>query len=201
ADEFPQDVRELQALLEPAQPGQALVAMPGEGTRVPLWILGSSLFGAQLAAAYGLPFAFASHFAPDAMTEALSIYRARFKPSVQLERPYAMLGLNVLAAPTDAQARWHFTSMQQAFANLARGRPGPFPPPVDDIEQVWSPAEKLQASHMLRHAIVGAPETVRAGIERFAAATGADELMITTSAYDQRARLDSYEILADVVRK
>jgi luciferase family oxidoreductase group 1 len=200
ADEFPQDVRELQALLEPARPGQALVATPGAGTRVPLWILGSSLFGAQLAAAFGLPFAFASHFAPDAMTDALAIYRARFQPSTQLERPYAMLGLNVLAAPTDAAAKRHFSSMQQAFANLVRGNPGPFPAPCDDIETVWSPQEKQQASHMLRHAIVGDPSTVREGIIRFAAATAADELMITTSAYDHAARLESYEILADVAR-
>ncbi len=198
ADEFPQDVQELQALLGAPQPGQALVATPGAGSEVPLWILGSSLFGAQLAAALGLPFAFASHFAPDAMDDALAIYRARFRPSPQLERPHAMLGLNVVVAPTDAQARRIFTTVQQAFAALSRGQPAPFAPPVDDIDALWDPVAKAQASHMLRHAIVGAPATVRAGIERFVAATAADELMIVTSTYHQRDRLQSYAMLAEL---
>jgi luciferase family oxidoreductase group 1 len=201
ADEFPQDVQELQALLGTPREGQAIVAVPGAGSHVPLWILGSSLFGAQLAAMLGLPFAFASHFAPDAMTDALAIYRSRFRPSAQLEQPYAMLGLNVLVAPTDAEAKRSFTTVQQAFARLTRGQPAPFAPPVDDIDAVWDPVAKAQASHMLRHAIVGAPQTVREGLERFTKQTRADELMIVTTTYAQRDRLQSYELLADLAMR
>jgi luciferase family oxidoreductase group 1 len=198
ADEFPQDVQELQAFLAPVQPGQTLQAVPGGGLAIPLWILGSSTVGAQLAAALGLPYAFASHFAPDALAEALAVYRAQFQPSRQLDRPYVMAGVNVVAAATDAEGRRLFTTAQQAFANLVRGRPGPQQPPVDDIDEYWSPPEKVQASRMLKYAIVGAPETVREGVRRFAAATEVDELMVVTNVYDHAARVRSYEILAEV---
>ncbi len=198
ADAFPEDVQELQAFLAAPRPGQALVAVPGAGSEVPLWILGSSLFGAQLAASLGLPFAFASHFAPDAMTDAIGIYRARFRPSTQLDRPYVMLGLNVLVAATDATARRSFTTVQQAFAALSRGMPAPFAPPVDDIETIWDGPARQQASHMLRHAMVGSAATVRDGIERFVGATGADELMVVTTTYAQADRLESYTRLAEL---
>lgn len=198
ADEFPQDVLELQALLAPPQPGQGVRAVPGAGTEVPLWILGSSTFGAQLAAMLGLPYAFASHFAPDALMQALSVYRARFKPSKQLGRPHAMVGVNVVAADTDAEARRLFTSIQQSFANMFRGTRGLLQPPIDDIETYWSPAEKAQASRMLACSFVGSRETIRADLEQFIARTGADELMVACAVFDHAARKRSYEILAEV---
>ncbi|MFN8635604.1 MAG: LLM class flavin-dependent oxidoreductase [Chloroflexota bacterium] len=200
ADRFPQDVVELQALLSPVEPGQTVQAFPGAGTNVPLWILGSSLFGSQLAAILGLPYAFASHFAPDALVDALQIYRERFKPSAQLESSYAMAGLPVIAAETDEEARYLFTSAQQSFTNLRRGQPGPLPPPVDDIDQFWSPMEKLNASRMQRFAVVGSPETVRNGLEQFLELTGADELMTVSAIYDHAARVRSVEITAEVGR-
>jgi luciferase family oxidoreductase group 1 len=200
AEEFPQDVQELQAFLAPAQPGQVIQAVPGAGLNVPVWILGSSTFGAQLAAHLGLPYAFASHFAPDALMEALSIYRALFQPSSQLEKPYTMIGVNVVAADTDEEARYLFTTVQQAFTNLARGRPGPQQPPIEDIEQYWSPSEKLRASHMLKYAVVGGPEAAGNGLRRLAAATQADELMVVSNIYDHDKRVRSYEIVADVAR-
>ncbi|HET7046140.1 MAG TPA: LLM class flavin-dependent oxidoreductase [Gaiellaceae bacterium] len=196
SDTFPQDVLELQALLADPQPGQAVRAIPGAGSHVPLWILGSSLFGAQLAAALGLPYAFASHFAPDALLPALEIYRERFQPSEQLQQPYAMVAANVIAADDDAEARRLFTSVQQSFANMLRGRRGPLPPPVDDIELHWTPEVKLRASQMLSRSFVGAPETVRSGLERFAEETAADELIVATAIHDHAARLRSYELLA-----
>src|SRR3954449_3853365 len=198
AESFPYDVQELQALLGPTQPGQAIQAVPGAGTQVPIWMLGSSLFGAQLAGILGLPYAFASHFAPDALLDALKTYRERFQPSAQLDRAYAMAGVHVVAADPDAEARRLFSSVQQSFTNLRRGQPGQLPPPVEDIEQFWSPGEKLQASHLLRYAIVGSPSTVREGIERFAAQTGVDELMIVTTVFDHAARRRSLEIVAEV---
>jgi luciferase family oxidoreductase group 1 len=198
ADTFPEDVQELQALLAPARPGQAVQAVPGAGTEVPLWILGSSLYGAQLAAALGLPYAFASHFAPELLDEALTLYRRLFKPSARLAQPYAMVGVNVIAAETDAQASRLFTSHQQSFANLRRGRPGPQQPPIDDIDTYWSPAEKEMASRMLACSIVGSRETVRHELERFVAWTRADELMVVSAIYEPPARRRSYEILAEV---
>ena len=198
ADTFPEDVQELQALFAPAQPGQAVQAVPGAGVDVPLWILGSSTYGAQLAAHLGLPYAFASHFAPDLLDEALTLYRRLFKPSAQLAKPHAMAGVNVVAAETDAEAKRLFTSHQQSFANLRRGRPGPQQPPIDDIDAYWSPAEKAMAENMLACSIVGSPETVRFGLERFAKYTGADELMVVSAIFDAKARQRSYEILADV---
>jgi luciferase family oxidoreductase group 1 len=198
ADNFPQDVVELQALLGPLQDGQRVQAVPGTDSNIPLWILGSSLFGAQLAGILGLPYAFASHFAPAALMEALKIYRATFKPSRQLDKPYAMVGANIVAADTDAEAKRLFTSVQQSFANLVRGTRGLLPPPIDDIESYWTPAEKAQASGMLSFAIVGSPDTVRAGILKVLQDTGADEIMIVTAIYEHAARLRSYEILAEV---
>jgi luciferase family oxidoreductase group 1 len=200
ANDFPRDVQELQLLLGAVEQGQYVQAVPGAGTNVPIWILGSSTFGAQLAAILGLPYAFASHFAPDALLDALDLYRERFKPSDQLERPYAMVGLQVVAAETDAEAKRLFTTQQQSFVNLHRGRPGPQQPPIDDIETYWSPTEKLQASHMLQYAVVGSPETVRNGIERILAETQADELMVVSAIYDHAARVRSYEILAEVAQ-
>ncbi len=198
ADSFPREVRELQALLAPVRPGQLVQAVPGGGLEVPLWILGSSLFGAQLAAAFGLPYAFASHFAPDFLMDALAVYRNDFQPSAQLSRPHAMVGVNVIAADTDAEAQRLFTTVQQGFTNLLRGRPGPFQPPIDDIEAYWTPVEKAQAARMLRYSIVGSPATVGANLERLTAATRADELMVVAHIYDHAARLRSYEILAEV---
>jgi len=196
AEEFPQDVLELQALLGPLQPGQIVQAVPGTDTNVPLWILGSSLFGAQLAALLGLPYAFASHFAPDELMPALEVYRARFKPSRQLDRPYAMVGVNVIAADGDDEAIRLFTSAQQRTTNMLRGTRGRLPPPIDDIDQYWSPLEKLHASRMLACSFVGAPATVRESLTRFVAETKADELMVNAAIYDHAARLRSYELLA-----
>jgi luciferase family oxidoreductase group 1 len=196
ADSFPQDVLELQAFLGPPQPGQAVQAVPGTGSNVPLWILGSSLYGAQLAAALGLPYAFASHFAPDDLMQALAVYRANFRPSVQLAAPYAMVGANVIAADTDAEARRLFTSAQQAFTNLFRGTRGKLLPPIDDIESYWTPVEKAQASRMLACSFVGSAATVRAGLTQFLADTGADEVIVAAAIYDHTARLRSYEMLA-----
>jgi luciferase family oxidoreductase group 1 len=196
ADTFPQDVAELQALLGPVQPGQRVQAVPGGGTNVPLWILGSSLFGAQVAAHFGLPYAFASHFAPDALMQALQVYRARFRPSAQLAEPHAMVGVNVIAAETDAEARRLFTSVQQSFTNMFRGTRGKLAPPIENIETYWSPAEKAQASAMLACSFVGSAGTVRRELAAFVAETGADELMVAGAIYDHTARLRSYEILA-----
>jgi len=196
AERFPQDVLELQAFLGAIQPGQRVQAVPGTDTNVPIWILGSSLFGAQLAAALGLPYAFAAHFAPGLLDEALRIYRAQFKPSAKLEHPYVMVGVPGIAADSDNEARRLFTSSQQAFANIVRGTRGKLRPPIDDIETYWTPAEKVQAQSMLSCAIVGSAKTVRAGIDRFLERTEADELMISSAFYDHSARLHSYEIFA-----
>jgi luciferase family oxidoreductase group 1 len=198
ADTFPQDVLELQAFFGPLQEGQLVQAVPGTGLNVPLWILGSSLFGAQLAAELGLPFAFASHFLPDALLPALQIYRSRFKPSSQLARPYAMAGVNVIAADTDAEAGRLFTSVQQSFSNIFRGTRGRLPPPIDDIETYWTPEEKAQASAMLACSFAGSPDTVRQGLASFVDRTGVDEIIVASAIYDHKARLRSYEIVADI---
>jgi luciferase family oxidoreductase group 1 len=198
ADNFPQDVVELQAYFRPAEPGQAVQAVPGAGLKVPIWLLGSSLFSAQLAAVLGLPFAFASHFAPDHLGDALQVYRSRFRPSEQLDRPYVMLGVNVFAAATDTEARRHFTSLQQAFVNLRRGTPGQLPPPVDSTHGLWSAMEQAGLEHSLRYAVVGSPETVQRGLAGFIADTRADEIMVTTQMFDHAARLRSFEIVAAV---
>ena len=197
-DEFPQDVLELMSYLAPAQAGQRVVAYPGVGTQVPIWILGSSLFGAQVAAALGLPFAFASHFAPAMMMQALEIYRARFQPSQQLNRPYVMLGFNVFAADSDAQARFLSTSMQQAFVNLRSGRPTQLPPPLEGFDEQLAPPAKAMLAEVLSCTAVGSPQTVRSSLAAFIARTKADELMITSQMFDHQARLHSYEITAEV---
>jgi luciferase family oxidoreductase group 1 len=201
ADDFPQDVVELQKLLAPAEAGQALRAVPGAGTEVPIWILGSSTFGAQLAAQLGLPYAFASHFAPDALLSALDVYRREFKPSKQLDQPYAMAGVNVVAAESDDEARRLFTTVQQSFTNLVRGAGGKLQPPIDNIDDYWTPVEKQYASQMLRYSIAGSAETVQQGLQDFVALTKADELMVVTHIYDHAARLRSYAIVAEVLRK
>ena len=198
ADTFPQDVLELQALLGPLQPGQVVQAVPGTDTNVPLWILGSSLFGAQLAALLGLPYGFASHFAPDALMQAIAVYRSRFEPSAQLAKPYVMTGVNVITADTDAEARRLFTSVQQTFTNMFRGTRGKLPPPIDDIETYWSPMEKVQASSMLACSFVGGPETVKRDLQAFIDRAKADELMVAAAIYDHGARVHSYEILAEI---
>lgn len=196
SDNFPQDVLELQAYFAPAAADQRLQAVPAAGTQVPLWILGSSTYGAQLAAALGLPYAFASHFAPDALMAALDVYRSTFQPSEQLDKPYAMIGVNVIAADTDAEARRLATTQQMSFAGILRGARGLSQPPIDDIETYWSPAEKAQASSMLAHSIYGAPETVRQGIADLVARTGADELMVVADVFDHDARKHSLAITA-----
>ena len=197
-DQVPQDVLELQALLAPAQPDQAIVAVPGAGSQVPLWILGSSLYGAQLAAALGLPYAFASHFAPDALDAALAAYRDGFRPSAQLDRPYAMAGINVFAADTDREAQRLFTSAQQQFTNMVRNRRGKLQPPLDDIESYWTPPEKAHVCGMLKYSFVGSPSSVRRGMEEFVERTGVDELMVVSAIFDHPARLRSYHLLADM---
>ncbi len=198
-DTFPQDVVELQSYFAPAQPGQLVQAVPAAGTEVPLWILGSSTFGAQLAAELGLPFAFASHFAPELLLPALQIYRSRFKPSRQLDRPYAMAGINIVAADTDGAARRLATTQQMSFTNMVRGKRGLSPPPIDDIETYWSPMEKAQAMRMLARSVIGAPATVAAGVASFVAETGIDELMIVSDIYDHAQRLRSLELTASAL--
>jgi len=197
-ENFPRDVMELQTYLAPVQPGQTVRAVPGAGLRVPIWLLGSSLFSAQLAAELGLPFAFASHFAPDHLLDALAVYRSRFKPSEALAAPYAIAAAGFFAADTDADARWLFTSAQQQFTNLRRGRPGPLPPPVDSMDRLWTPVERTGVERALSCAIVGSPETVGRGLDDFIARTHADEVMITAQIYDHAARLHSFEIAARV---
>ncbi|MDB5635040.1 MAG: alkane 1-monooxygenase [Tardiphaga sp.] len=196
SDNFPQDVLELQAFFAPAGPNQNVQAVPAAGTDVPLWILGSSTYGAQLAAALGLPYAFASHFAPEQLLQALAIYRERFEPSEQLAKPHAMVGVNIIAADTDKEAKRLATTQQMSFTNMFRGTRGLSQPPIDDIETYWSPAEKAQAMRMLARSIVGSPETVRAGLAALTAETGADELMVVSDVYDHAARLHSYELIA-----
>ena len=170
--------------------------MPGAGLQVPIWLLGSSLFTAQLAAALGLPFAFASHFAPDHLMSALQLYRRQFRPSPALAQPYAMVGLSVIAADSDGEAQRLFTSLQQQFVNLRRGHPGPLNPPVDSLEGFWSPAEKAGVDHALAYAVVGSPDTVRRGLKAIIDRTGADELIVTAQIYDHAARLRSFELAA-----
>jgi luciferase family oxidoreductase group 1 len=197
ADRFPQDVLELQAYFEPAEQGQAVQAVPGAGLRVPVWILGSSLFGARVAAMLGLPYAFASHFAPTALLQAIEDYRSSFKPSRQLDHPYAAAGVNVVVADTDAEARRLFTSVQQQFTNLVRGTPGQLPAPIDDINTYWSQAEKEHVSAMLKYSFVGSSETVQSELNQFVEQTGVDEVIVVSAIYDHAARLRSYEMLAE----
>jgi luciferase family oxidoreductase group 1 len=201
ADSFPEDVVELQAYFRAAPSQavrQAVRAVPGSGLDLPIWILGSSLFGAGLAAHLGLPYAFASHFAPDALDAALELYRRTFRPSASLEKPYVMLGLNVFAAETDREAERLRTSLEQAFVALRRGAPVPLPPPVDSMEGLWSAVEKSQLDRVFACSVAGSPATVRRGIEAFVRRNEPDELMVTGQIFDHAARLRSFEIAADI---
>jgi luciferase family oxidoreductase group 1 len=196
ADSFPRDVAELMAYFEPAKPGQLVQAVPGAGLDVPIWILGSSLFGAHFAANMGLPFAFASHFAPAMMMEAVDIYRSQFRPSARLERPYVMLGLNVFAADTEEDAHRSFTSLQQAFVNLRRGRPTQLQPPDDQFDAQITPLERSMLESALGATLLGTPAQIETGLRTFIDYTGADEIMVASQIYDFNARLRSYEIVA-----
>ena len=196
AEHFPQDVLELQAFLGPRAPGQRIEAVPGSGTEVPLYILGSSLFGAQLAAGLGLPFGFASHFAPVQLDAASAIYRARFQPSATLAAPHLIVGVNAIAADTDAAARRLATSQQMSFTNLLRGERILLQPPIDDIEAYWLPHERARARQMLACSVVGSVDTVRRGFEALVERTGADELIVVSDVYDFGARLRSFELIA-----
>jgi luciferase family oxidoreductase group 1 len=196
---FPESVSELLHYLEPEKPDQVVRAVPGAGSRVPVWLLGSSLYSAQLAARLGLPFAFASHFAPDLLLEALDIYREQFRPSPSLERPHAMACTMVYAADTDAEARRLFTSVEQAFLALRTGRPGQLPPPLEAEDRArFDPGVDEALSQLFRYAVVGAPATVRSGMEEFVRATGIDELMTTAMIFDHGARLRSFELIAKI---
>jgi luciferase family oxidoreductase group 1 len=195
---FPRAVLELQAYFAAPRPGQAVRAVPGAGLDIPIWLLGSSLFSAQLAAALGLPFAFASHFAPDYLMVALATYREEFRPSPDLAHPYAMVGVSVFAAETDAEGRRLFTSAQRQFVNLRRGAPTTLQPPVDTLDGWWSPVEKNGVDHALAYSAVGSPDTVARRLDAIIDATQADELIVTSQIFDHAARLHSYEILAHV---
>jgi luciferase family oxidoreductase group 1 len=196
-DQFPEDVVELMGYFAPPQPGQRVRAVPGAGLEVPIWILGSSLYGAQLAAALGLPYAFASHFAPAQMTEAVALYRSRFRPSEKHAAPHVMLGVNVFGADTDREAHRLFTSVQQAFVNLRTGRPGKLPPPREGYLETLTAPERAMLDSALAVSVVGSPETVRTGLAALAARTGADEFMVTAHIYDFEARLRSFAIAAE----
>ena len=199
ADHFPQDVQELQHYFGPEQPGQAVRAIPGCGLEVPIWILGSSLYGAQLAAHFGLPYAFASHFAPDYLMEAMHAYRDLFKPSAQQATPHAMVGVNVIAAETDEQARYLFTTQLQHVTRMHRNTRGTLPPPIDDIETFWSPREKPGVLAQVACSVVGSRETVRKGLAALIRKTGANELILTGQIWDHGARLRSFEITAEAM--
>jgi luciferase family oxidoreductase group 1 len=198
AESFAQDVLELQAWFREAAAEQAVRAVPGAGLNVPLWILGSSLYGAQLAAALGLPYGFASHFAPAQLAAATALYRSRFEPSAQLDRPYLMLGLNVIAAESDDEAQLLFSSLRQAFVNLRRGRPGRLPAPDPEFDRNLAPAERALLEQALSCTVVGSPETVRRGLRAFVERTQPDELIVTAQIFDHTARLRSFEITAEM---
>jgi len=198
-DTFPQDVIELLSYLGEANGTRAVQAVPGQGSNVPVWILGSSLYGAELAAILGLPYAFASHFAPAELVPAIALYRSRFRPSRFLQQPYLMLGLNVVAAETDEEARTLFTSVQQAVINLRSGRPGRLPPPIDNIDDMLDGRAQMILDRVLECAVVGSPPTVRAGLNDFIAAHSPDEVMITAQIFDHTKRLRSYEIVSRIV--
>jgi luciferase family oxidoreductase group 1 len=199
SDTFPRDVAELQAYFRAVTPGQRVRAVPGAGLRVPIWILGSSVFGAQLAAELGLPFAFATHFAPNLLMQALAIYRRGFTPSESLAEPYVMLALPVVAAESTREARRLFTSNQQHMLNLRRGQPTQLPPPVDDMNGRWTPEEKALVEHTYQYAILGDRDTVRRGLEAFIERTEPNELMITCQVFDHAERRRSYELVAELI--
>ncbi|WP_108124106.1 LLM class flavin-dependent oxidoreductase [Saccharospirillum mangrovi] len=200
ADRFPDDVQELQAYLEPLRDGQRIKAVPGYGTRIPIWLLGSSLYSAQLAAALGLPFAFASHFAPDMLDQALAIYRERFQPSAFMDTPYSAAAANLFAADTDAEGRRLQTSMMQQFVALRRGTPGKMPPPVDDIDSIGSPMERMQVEHALVESAVGSPQSVRRWLAAFISRTQVDEVILNGPIFDHAARLKSFSIAAEAMQ-
>ena len=197
-DAFPKDVQELMGYFNPPSPGQAIRAVPGAGLDVPVWILGSSLFGAQLAAALGLPYAFASLFAPAQLTQAIQLYRARFRPSERLEKPYMMVAANVLLADTDDEAKLVATSLQQAFVALRRGRPGPLPPPLPGFAERLTPPEQAILDDVLACSFIGSKETIRRALRSFLERTGADELMVACMVFDHGARRRSFELLAEL---
>jgi len=199
SDSFPQDVVELMGYFADSQPNQRLRAVPGEGTHVPVWILGSSLYGAQLAAHLGLPYAFASHFAPGALDEAIEVYRQTFRPSETLREPYFMLAANVFAAETDAEARRLQSSMQQAFANLRTGHPGPLPRPVDDVDAVLPPGARPMVDEAMRVSVTGSPARVREGLEALLRRYRPDEIILTGQIHDHRARVRSFAIAAEAL--
>ncbi|KAA0700889.1 LLM class flavin-dependent oxidoreductase [Neorhizobium sp. P12A] len=203
AQSFPNDIVELQHLLGPASDNQSILAVPGTNSNIPIWLLGSSLYSAHLAAALGLPYAFASHFAPDSLIDAIAIYRDRFKPSETLHKPYVMVGAMAAAADTDAEAERLFTSAQQQFVNLRRNVRGPFPKPIEDMDAFWSPMEKLNVEHTLRYAVVGSPKTAEAKLNNFLKETQADEVILSMPIHDIEARLKSVELFAglDVFEK
>ncbi len=200
SDQFPQDVQELQFYFDDVQPGQAVKAIPGAGLHVPIWILGSSTYGAQVAAHFGLPYAFASHFAPEALMQALHAYKSLFKPSSQQAKPHAGIGVNIVAADTDEEARYLFTTHQQHATRMRRNTRGQLPPPIDDIETFWTPYEKASVSEQLSCSVVGSPETVRRGLQALVEKTGADELIMAGQIFDHKARLRSFEIAAEAAR-
>lgn len=198
ADDFPNEVGLLQQLLAPLKPGQKLKAIPGAGTRVPIWLLGSSLFSAQLAAQKGLPYAFAGHFAPRLVREAIYVYRENFQPSEYLDKPYAMLGVPAVPAATDREAQYLATTSQQRILALLRGQPLWLKPPVDDMTPLWSPEEEAMVKDFLGLAVVGGPERIKAGLEKLVEELQVDELMFTIDLYDQQKRLEALEILANL---
>ncbi len=198
AEGFPDDVVELLGYFH-REPGAPVRAVPGEGAAVDVWILGSSLFGARLAAVLGLPFAFASHFAPAQLSRALEVYRGVFRPSERLAKPHAMLGVNVVAADTDAEAARLLTSLQQTFLSLRRGRPGPLPPPVEGFAERLTLEERAALAEVLSCTFAGSPDTVRRGLEGLVARTGADELIVSTHVYDHAARLRSFTLTAEAM--
>ena len=201
SDQFPQDVQELQFYFDDVQPGQAVKAIPGAGLHVPIWILGSSTYGAQVAAHFGLPYAFASHFAPEALMQALHAYKTLFKPSSQQAKPHAGVGVNIVAAATDEEAHYLFTTHQQHATRMRRNTRGQLPPPIDDIETFWTPYEKVSVSEQLSCSVVGSPETVRRGLQALVEKTGADELIMAGQIFDHKARLRSFEIAAQAARE
>ena len=199
-DRFPQDVRELQHYFGPIQEGQAVKAIPGANTEVPIWILGSSLYGAQLAAHFGLPYAFASHFAPDQLLDAMKIYRELFKPSDKLDKPYSAFVMNVVAADTDEEAQHLFTTLQQNVIRMRRNTRGQLPPPIADLNDFCEPHEKMTAAHTLQVSAVGSLETVQKTMRHWLDLTGADELIMTGQIFDHQARLRSFEIAAQAAQ-
>ncbi|MDP3121345.1 LLM class flavin-dependent oxidoreductase [Polynucleobacter sp.] len=198
--QFAQDVRELQHYFAPDQEGQRVRAIPGVGLELPIWILGSSLYGAQLAANYGLPYAFASHFAPDYLQEAIQTYRTHFRPSAQLNKPYAVFGVNVIAADTDEEAQYLFTTLQQHYTRARRNTRGQLPSPIADIDAFWEPHEKAGVMRSLACSVVGSPQTIRDGLQRLLKISGADEVLVAGQIYDHAARLRSFQIAGEVIR-